>query len=160
MSDTKADAPKLRAQWGRKIGFRVVPFERRLVDALALEAGRDVPVEIKQTPLAQVAHKSDVMSAFAHQDDSGTARLAIVRNDPADAPDFVNVDMYTLVLDVRSHPEFPQLVEAASTSDNENMRAFATRTALLLKHKAGGGFRHRWNFVPSAEQVFTSTGGR
>ena len=29
---------------------------------------------------------------------------------------------------------------------------------LLVKHKDGDGFRHRWPFVPSAEQVFTSTG--
>ena len=44
------------------------------------------------------------------------------------------------------------------TCCNENITTFVTENGLLVKHRDGHGFRHRWPFVPSAEQVFTSTG--
>lgn len=160
MSDKKADAPKLRAQWSREAGFDVVHMSRADVDNLSLEVGKTVLVDIRKTPLAGIARRSDIIAAYARQDDSGTARLAILRNDSKDVPNFVNVDMHTLTLDILSHPEFPRMVERASTCCNENMRTFAAENAILVKLDDGDGFRHWWDFVPSAEQVYTSTGDK
>lgn len=74
MIDRKADAPKLGASWGREVGFKVVAVPRADVDALSLEVGKTVAVDVSRTPLAKVARDSDIIGAFARRDDSGTRR--------------------------------------------------------------------------------------
>ncbi len=160
MTNKRADAPRLRAYWTREAGFNVVAVSREDIQRLGLQPEIAVPFDITHTPLADVAKDSTIIAAYARKDDSGTARLVVLRDDRKDAPDFVNADLYTLTLDLLTHPEFPRRVEGASTCCNENMATFAAENGILAKHRAGDGFRHRWPFVPSAEQVFTSTGDK
>lgn len=157
MTNKRPDAPRLRAYWSREAGFDVVTVPREDIEQMGLRPGVAVPFDIRRTPLADVANDSAIIAAYGRQDDSGTARLVVLRDDQKDAPDFVNADMYTLTLDLLAHLDFPRRVSSASTCCNDNMRAFAAENGILAKHRPGDGFRHRWPFVPSAEQVFTST---
>lgn len=158
MTNKRADAPRLRAYWSREAGFDVATVPRTDIEQLGLQRGVPVPIDIRRTPLADVAHDSKIIAAYVCQDDSSTARVVVLRDDQKDAPDFVNADMYTLTLDLLGHPEFPRRVNSASTCCNDNMRTFAAENGILVKHRDGEDFRHRWPFVPSAGQVFTSTG--
>ena len=156
----KADAPRLRAYWGRKAGFDVVTIPRSDVDLNSLEIGQAVSIEVSKTPLSRVAAKSRILAVYVRRDDSVTGRLALLREDLKDAPDVVNEDMYSFTFDLLSHPDLPLLVESASTCCNDNMRRFASENAFIVKLSDGDGFRHRWPFVPTPEQAFTSTGDK
>lgn len=105
----------------------------RLVGTL----GKPVSFDVRSTPLAGVAHVSSVVASVAHQFGPATARVSVFRHDAADAPTPINLDEYDVWTDLSAHPRLPEMITAASTSDNENFRAFCREHVFFVKRQPG-----------------------
>ncbi len=105
-------------------------------EAVRALAGRRVPIEVSNTPMASLATAADLAAAVAERKSDYEAIITIYRRDPKD-PMPVNVDRYLVWECVPEHRDFLAMVNSASTSDNANMRGFLADHVFLLKEKPG-----------------------
>lgn len=108
--------------------------------------GEMVPVDISATPMGRVGSEATVIGAVAQQFSNATAELLVYRDDPKDAPNRVNADVYEAWLDLPSHRSFGQMLRAASTEDNENLRQFLGENVVIVKREPDD--RHRAADIP------------
>lgn len=99
--------------------------------------GVPVAIDVRSTPLSGITHVSSVVASVAHQFGSATARVSIFRYDHADAPLSINQDEYDVWTDLNAHPRLASMINAASTSDNENFRAYCQENVFLVKRQPG-----------------------
>lgn len=99
--------------------------------------GQPVSFDVRSTPMKSVSDVASVIGTIAHQFSAGTARVSIFRDDPDDAPKRINMDDYTVWTDLSGHPRLSNMIEAASTSYNENMRTVIRDNVFLVKQKPG-----------------------
>ena len=57
-----------------------------------LHAGTPVEIEIDSTPLHRLVTAVDIVGTFAEVNEDGRVLLTVIRKDPEDAPNFINVD--------------------------------------------------------------------
>jgi len=113
--------------------------------------GVPVSVDVRSTPLAGVSYVSSVVASIAHQFGHATARVSVFRYHAADVPTPINLDEYDVWTNLSSHPKLPEILVAASTSDNENFRAFCQENVFLVKRQPGPD--HWLTTVPSSVTV-------
>ncbi len=99
--------------------------------------GQPVSFDVRATPLQGVTHASSVVASIAHQFGSATATVGIFRYDPADVPTPINQDEYDVWKDLSAHPRLSQMINAASTSDNENFRTYCRDNVFFVKRRPG-----------------------
>ena len=132
-----ADAPRFRFWRGRERGHSILTMRRTDWDSLVGHLGDPIEVDVLKTPLAGVARVSSVVASVAHQFNSATARFSVFRYDDADLPTPINLDDYDVWHDLAGHPRLPQMIEAASTSDNANFRTFCRENVFFVKRSSG-----------------------
>ncbi len=141
-----ADAPRLRAYLPHAEQKPVLFMPRQDWDTLGLELGKMVPVAIEKTPMAKVSSDASVLGVVAQRFSNATAEVLVYRDDPKDNPNRVNADVYLAWLDLPSHQSFNQIVQAASTQDNTNLRHFLNENVVLVKQDPDD--RHRGPHLP------------
>jgi hypothetical protein len=95
-----------------------------------------VPVEITDTPMAAVAQRASIVATVAVQF-SSSPEIHIYRYDQRDAPNVYNLDRYSVWEDLPSSRSYEQIVAAASTNDDENLRSFMRENVFLVKLSPG-----------------------
>jgi len=98
--------------------------------------GTPVPIKITATPMAAVAQRASVVAAVAVQF-SSSPEVHIYRYDQRDAPTRYNLDRYSVWENLPSTRSYEQIVAAASTNDDENLRSFMRDNVFLVKRSPG-----------------------
>jgi hypothetical protein len=110
--------------------------------------GMPVEIDISATPMSRVAEVSSVVASVAHRYAPPTALLSVFRYDLKDLPTPINQDEYDVWLDLGAHPRLPEMIAAASTSDNPNFRSFCRENVFFSKRQPGPD--HWLTAVPSS----------
>ena len=104
---------------------------------LKLHEDKPVLIDVSQTPMSGVARDALVVAAVAQRASTATARISIYRYDPEDAPTPYNVDHYEVWEDLPSFHDYEEIVSAASTRDDDNLRGFMQGNVFIVKEKPG-----------------------
>jgi hypothetical protein len=143
----KAKAPRIQAFLKKTQGRSVIVMPREDWDALQVGSTNLVRIDIQKTPLARVAEDSCVLAVVAHRHGPSNARVSIYRYDERDTKP-INVDHYSVWLDLAGHPKIKEMVCAASTCLDDNLRQFSKENAFLVLEKKGDD--HRLSDLPSS----------
>ena len=101
--------------------------------------GSPVPIVVSETPMALVAQRASVVAAVAVRYTAPQAEIHIWRYDVKDSPTPYNLDRYAVWEDLPSSRAYPDIVAAASTTDDHNLRAFLRDTVFISKLDPGPG---------------------
>jgi len=134
--ETKAKAPRIHAFMKRTQGRSVIAMPRDNWNALGVKSTNHVQIDIQETPLARVAEDSCVLAAVAQKYGPSDGRVSVYRYDEKD-PKPINVDHYSLWLDLVGHPRIQEMVQAASTSLDDNLRRFSKENVFLVLEHPG-----------------------
>ena len=98
-----------------------------------VSSSETVLIDIDKTPMAGVASDASVVATYGQRFSSATAEVGVIRQDLGDAPNIYNTDKYEVYEDLPSHRSFKDIIAAASTGDNENLREYLQQTVLFVK---------------------------
>lgn len=146
-----ADAPRFRFFWGHVENTTILTMPRSDWDAAVGQVGMPIEVDVKRTPLAGISEASSVVASVAHKFSSANARFSIYRYDEKDAPTPINQDEYDVWHDLQAHPRLMEMVNAASTSANENFMNYCKENVFFVKRAPGPD--HWLASVPSSIAV-------
>lgn len=130
------DNIRLRLYWQRVEETSVLTMRREDWNTVVGSLGVPVAFDVSSTPMASITKVSSVIASVAYQFDQSTARIQVFRSDPQDAMP-VNQDEYDVWTDLRSHPKFDEMITAASTENNENLKTYCRENVFLVKRKPG-----------------------
>jgi hypothetical protein len=105
-------------------------------EAFRVHAYVPVPISIDATPIAAVSEQGSVAAAIAQRQSDYEVQVSVYREDPKD-PLPINVDHYRVWERLPDHRDFPRMVNDATTSDDDNMRAFLDAHVFMVKEPAG-----------------------
>jgi len=128
-----AHAPRLEAYLQYALDRPVIHMRRRDWTSITTTSTGTVLVDVLRTPLSEVASDASVVATYAHRYGPSQIQVGVIRLDLKDAPDIYNTDKYEVWEDLTSHPRFANLVTAASTRDNQNLRNYLAETVFLTK---------------------------
>jgi len=131
------DAPRFRLYWSKVEDFSILTMPREQWEGFQVSGEEPVLVDISATPVSGVARDASVVASVATQRSPATGRLAIFRWDEKDLPTPYNKDEYVVWTNLADHPRLAEMINAASTSDNENFRAFCREHVFLVKAQPG-----------------------
>lgn len=131
------ETPPLLFYWGRQENTSVLSMRREDWHNVVGSLGVPICFDVRSTPMASMADVSSVLGSIVHEIGSATARFTVYRYDPKDMPTPINQDDYTVWTDLSAHPKLKGMVEAASTSDNENLKTFCRDHVFFLKQRPG-----------------------
>jgi hypothetical protein len=132
----KAKAPRIHAFIKKTQGRSVIVMPRDDWDALEVKSMNLVQINIQKTPLSRVAEDSCVLAVIARKYGPSDAGVSIYRYHEKD-PKPVNVDHYHVWLDLVGHPRIQEMVQAASTSLDENLCRFSEENVFLVLEHPG-----------------------
>lgn len=132
-----ADAPRLMHYWGRIEGVDILSMRQSEWHDLVGHEGKPIAFDVRSTPMRSISDVASVIGTIAHQFTPDSARVSIYRDDPKDAPSRINVDHYKVWTDVSGHHGFANMIQAASTSYNDNMKTFIQDNVFLVKERPG-----------------------
>ncbi len=130
-----AKAPRFRAYFEHAEGRPVGHMLRDAWNALDVSSSQTVLIDIERTPLGGVASDASVVAAYGHRFSTATAEIGVIRYDAGDAPNVYNTDKYLIWEDLPSHQSYGQIVTAASTADNQNLRQYLRENVFLVKQE-------------------------
>jgi hypothetical protein len=126
-------APKFHAYLERIEERSVLLMSRGEWQQLKLQENKPVLMDVSKTPMSGVARDASVVAAVAQKFSPATARISIYRHDPKDAPTPYNVDNYLVWEELPIHHNYEDIVLAASTRDDSNLRGFLRENVLIVK---------------------------
>jgi hypothetical protein len=132
-----AEVPRVLFYWGRQENSSVLSMRREDWHSVVGSLGVPVRFDVGSTPMARMADVSSVLGSIVHEIGSATARFTVYRYDAKDMPTPINQDDYTVWIDLAAHPKLQGMIEAASTSDNENLKTFSRDHVFFVKQKPG-----------------------
>ena len=94
-----------------------------------------VELDVSGTPMSAVEKEATLLAAVATRHSSGTGQVEIYRDDPRDAPNNVNADLFTVWENIQQHPKFEQIVSDASTEINQNLLQYLDENVLLVPQR-------------------------
>jgi hypothetical protein len=92
---------------------------------------------LENRSILTMARTEWVVACVAERYSTATAQVRLYRWDDADQPTPINEDRYTVWENLPSHVSYNQMVTAASTEDNENLRGYLRDTVFLVKENPG-----------------------
>ena len=146
-----AYAARLIHYWGHAEGVDILSMRRSEWHGLVGYEGTPVKFDVRSTPMGGVSNVASIIGTLAHEFTPVTARVSIFRDDPQDAPNRINVDHYRVWTDLSAHPRLPNMIDAASTSYNENMKTFIQENVFLVKERPSSD--HWMSALPSSIHV-------
>lgn len=134
--ETESKAPRLEAYWRHSEGRSIFSMSRTAWDEFEAKSTNVALIDVTATPIGSVAAESSLLAAVAQQFAHGEGRISIYRHDPNDRKP-VNVDHYRVHLNLAGSPRLGEMITAASTSHNENMRSYLEQHVHLVKEDRG-----------------------
>lgn len=134
---SEPQAPRFYAYLQYVEGRPVLTMRRTIWDTMKPGLGETVAVDVNKTPVAAVARDAAVVAAIAEQRCTRGTDVVIYRYDKKDKPKPYNVDRYSLWENLGARADLPQLINAASTEDNQNFRSYVEQNVFLVKKDAG-----------------------
>ena len=131
-------APRFKSYLEHKAGRRIFVWAKEEWQAVKPNFGSPILLDISNTPMASVSDDAVVVAATAQEVSSTGVGIAIYRFDPND-PKPYNVDRYGVWEDLPSRPDFGTIVNAASTSANQNLLDSLDQNVFLVQMKKGPG---------------------
>jgi hypothetical protein len=130
-------APRFHAYFKHVEGRSV--FTMPLNTWFDLRGHEDIPVQIdvSMTPIGAVAQNASVVAAVATNIASSQSEVHIYRYDPKDKPTPINLDKYAVWQGLPDHRDYIQMVNAASTNDDANLRAYLDENVFIVKIDPG-----------------------
>jgi len=145
--ETRAKAPRIQAFIKKTQGRSVIVMPRDDWDTLEAKGTNLVQIDIRETPMARVAEDSCVLAAVAQKYGPSDGRVSVYRYHEKD-PKPINVDHYSVWLDLVGHPQIQEMVQAASTSLDDNLRRFSKENVFLVLEHPGDD--HWLGHLPSS----------
>ena len=134
---SEPQAPRFHAYLEYVEGRPVLTMRRATWDAMKSGLGTAVAVDVTKTPVAAVARDAAVVAAMAEGRSTSGAEVVIYRYDEKDKPKPYNVDRYSVWENLRARTDLHQLINAASTQDNQNFRSYVEENIFLVKKDPG-----------------------
>jgi hypothetical protein len=147
-------APRFRAYLDRTRGALFMPKSDWA--QLVLEENSPVEIAIESTPMHTLVNAADIVGSFAERLDNGEIIITIFREDPADAPDFINTDKYSVWENTLFRPEYPKVVAKSSTSDDSALRSFVSEYVVIFP--LGKGDDHHLPEIPARYKAILQQG--
>ena len=116
--------PRFLAHFEHVEGRSVFAMSRRDWTSFGVSAGSPVQSDVACTPISNVAQSAFVIAATAVTLSAPADQIHIYRWDPVDAPSPINLDKYSVWVDLSAHPDYGTLVKAASANDDKELRSF------------------------------------
>jgi hypothetical protein len=132
----QAKAPRLEAYYRHVEGRSVFSMPRTVWDAFEASSTNVAVIDVTRTPVGSVAEESSVVAAIAQRFSPDEGRISIYRYDPKD-PEPINVDHHRVHLNLGSSLRLGEMITAASTSYNENMKNYLQQHVHLVKEDHG-----------------------
>lgn len=133
---TGPQAPRIKAYLERSLGVSSFVVPRRDWDSLQINSPQVVAIDVEATPMRGLARDASLIGAVAAQGSTGGGRVSIYRYDPKD-PLPVNVDHYTVLTNLGTHPQLDSFIIAASTSHNANLDTYLNEHVVFVKDRPG-----------------------
>lgn len=143
-----AEALRLLFHWGWQENTSILSMRREDWHSVVGSLGVPVRFDVRSTPMARTADVSSVLGSIVHEIGSATARFSVYRYDAKDMPKPINQDDYIVWTDLSAHPKLKRMIEAAPTSDNENLKTFYRDHVFFVKQKPG--LDHWQTTIPSS----------
>jgi hypothetical protein len=99
-----------------------------------------------------VTSASSLIATVAHTFPDSTARVTVLRDDPYDAPNRVNVDHYSAFTELSSHPQLTEMMRKAAISDEQAVLSMIRDHVFLVKEPAEKS-DHHLPTVPASLQL-------
>lgn len=130
-------APKFHAYFEHAENRSVFTMPRN--EWFELRGHEDVPVQIdvSRTPIGVVAQYASVVAVVATNIASSQSEVNIYRYDPKDEPTPINLDKYAVWQGLPDHRDYLQMVNAASTNDDSNLRSYLDENVFIVKLDPG-----------------------
>lgn len=106
-----------------------------------------VEIELSETLFAALAENNKIVGSFAERIEEGIGLIRIFREDPKDAPKKINQDKYKVIENFRSREDYPRMVTASATSDDDAMHSFHEDYVIIIPEDKGGD--HHLLEIPS-----------
>jgi hypothetical protein len=143
-------APRFHAYFGHIEGREVMVMSRRDWQQVSqLREGEMTKIDLSTTPIADVARASRIKAAVVVRKSPVEVVVEVYRYDPNDMPKPINLDRYRVWERLPLHRNFAEMINAASTEDNANMRGFLDDHVFFVKDVVSDG--HHLSDLP--EQV-------
>jgi len=131
------EAPRFKAYFKKQGGKSVLEMNRNDWKTLNIDSTTPVLLSVRDTPMASVAQTSSLLACTAHRMASGLPIVNIYRSDPKDAPTPVNKDTYSVIEDITQRDDFGDIIKAASTQEDPNLRQYLSERIYLVKRNPG-----------------------
>lgn len=151
MMSERASAPRFQAYFQYAEARPVLHMPRTQWNDLQVRQDKPVPIDVTRTPMGRVASDASVVVTYAQRFSTATSQVAIVRYDVKDMPKPYNVDNYEVWEDLPSHRSFPDIVAAASTEDNQNLRTYLADNVFFVKLDPGS--EHHLGDLPTKVEI-------
>jgi hypothetical protein len=138
----KPNAPRFHTLWQHNAKKRIFILKREDWDALQITkktSNQLVKLALEQIsilPLGDLVLESDVLASTAKVNGQKVT-ITIYRNDPEDDPTPVNVDTYSVWIGLPSYLNVQQMIEAATTDNDDNFSHYANNRVFLIKENPG-----------------------
>ena len=139
MADTDGKqhfAPHLCAYLENKVDFKYLQISGSKWNKIKPDQETEMLIDISGTPMAGVTKQAGYIAATAKIISPSEVQIQIFRSDPKD-PKPYNMDTYLLLDDLSSRPDFLDIVDAASTDNDENMHEFLNEYKFIVPQKPG-----------------------
>lgn len=130
-------APRFKAYFKVHGGRSVLEMNKEDWDVCRIDSTAPVLLRISETPMASIAQTSSLIACTAQRVATGLPTVKIYRDDPQDAPTPINVDTYSVIENITERSDFADIVKAASTKDDSNLRQYLSERVYFVKRKAG-----------------------
>jgi hypothetical protein len=136
MNGTRGALFMLRSDWQQLLRSEHGPFE----------------IELTETPFAAMPTYTAIVGSFAERVEGNVGLITIFRDDPVDAPNFINTDKYEVWEDVRTKIDIQQVVAHSSTNDDSAMQSFLEDYVTIIP--AAKGTDHH---LPALPRIYQAT---
>ena len=87
--------------------------------------------EVLSNPVLSASEIVSIASGNAN----ASPGMMIARHDPKDAPTEINIDKYTVIEDLASHPIYTEVLKKANVPDSDVLRAALANNVYIVKEK-------------------------
>ena len=134
---SEASAPRLQAYLRGSQDQSVIAMSRSSWDELGVSSTNLVRIDVRDTPVVRVEQDAALLAVVAQKFGSSDARVSVYRYDERDYPTPVNVDHYLVWLNLGNHENISDMILAASTSDDPNLRRYLNQNVFWVKEEPG-----------------------
>ena len=150
-------APRFQAYFSHIEGRDVMVMSRRDWQQVnQLREGDMAKIDLSTTPIGGVASDSRIEAAVVVRESPVEVVLEVYRYDRVDMPLPINLDRYRVWERLPPHRNVAEMINAASTEDNANMRGFLDDHVFFVKDVVRDG--HHLSDLPERVKALVRRG--